>query len=176
MLWPMLYTDTSESWRLRSPRHRLAISSAGISVEMALAGLSTLAWALLSDGPLRQAMLYLATTGWVLSLALNASPFMRFDGYFIASDLLDFPNLHERSGAIARAWLRRKLLGWKEPDPEPVTPRQLGRWWCLHCSLGYTGWWFSRALPLRCISCSLRCSASFFCCGSDLVHRASLLV
>ena len=124
VLWPMLYTDTSESWRLRSPRHRLAISSAGISVEMALAGLSTLAWALLSDGPLRQAMLYLATTGWVLSLALNASPFMRFDGYFIASDLLDFPNLHERSGAIARAWLRRKLLGWKEPDPEPVTPRQ----------------------------------------------------
>ena len=84
VLWPMLYTDTSESWRLRSPRHRLAISSAGISVEMALAGLSTLAWALLSDGPLRQAMLYLATTGWVLSLALNASPFMRFDGYFIA--------------------------------------------------------------------------------------------
>ena len=124
VLWPMLYTDTSESWRLRSPRQRLAISSAGIAVEMALAGLSTLAWALLSDGPLRQAMLYLATTGWVLSLALNASPFMRFDGYFIASDLLDFPNLHERSGAVARAWLRRTLLGWDEPDPEPVTPRQ----------------------------------------------------
>ena len=124
VLWPMLYTDTSESWRLRSARQRLAISSAGISVEMALAGLSTLAWALLSDGPLRQAMLYLATTGWVLSLALNASPFMRFDGYFIASDLLDFPNLHERAGGIARAWLRRTLLGWNEPDPEPVTPRQ----------------------------------------------------
>ena len=124
VLWPMLYTDTSESWRLRSPRQRLAISSAGVAVEMALAGLATLAWALLSDGPLRQAMLYLATTGWVLSLALNASPFMRFDGYFIASDLLDFPNLHERSGAVARAWLRRTLLGLNEPDPEPVTPRQ----------------------------------------------------
>lgn len=124
VLWPMLYTDTSESWRLRSPRQRLAISSAGVAVEMALAGLSTLAWALLSDGPLRQAMLYLATTGWVLSLALNASPFMRFDGYFIVSDLLDFPNLHERSGAVARAWLRRTLLGLNEPDPEPVTPRQ----------------------------------------------------
>jgi len=124
VLWPMLYTDTSESWKLRTPRQRLAISSAGIAVEMALAGLATLAWALLDDGPLRQAMLYLATTGWVLSLALNASPFMRFDGYFIASDLLDYPNLHERSGAIARAWLRRTLLGWDEPDPEPVTARQ----------------------------------------------------
>lgn len=120
VLWPMLYTDTSESWKLRSHRQRLAVSAAGITVEMALAGLSTLAWALLDDGLLRQAMLYLATTGWVLSLALNASPFMRFDGYFILSDLLDFPNLHERAGALAKTWLRRILLGWADPDPEPL--------------------------------------------------------
>ncbi len=123
VLWPMLYTDTSEAWKLRSHRQRLAVSAAGILVEFALAGLSTLAWALLEDGSLRQAMLYLATTGWALSLALNASPFMRFDGYFILSDLLDFPNLHERGGAQARAWLRRTLLGWDEPDPEPLTAR-----------------------------------------------------
>ncbi|TKB26267.1 HlyD family efflux transporter periplasmic adaptor subunit [Desulfopila sp. IMCC35006] len=121
VLWPMLYTDTSESWKLRSSRQRLAISMAGLAVEIAIAGLATLAWALLDDGPMRQAALYLATTGWVLSLALNASPFMRFDGYFILSDLLDFPNLHERAGALCRAWLRRTLLGWDEPDPEEVT-------------------------------------------------------
>ncbi len=118
VMWPMLYTDTGESWRLRSHRQRLAISIAGVSVEMALAGLATLAWALLDDGALRQAALYLATTGWVLSLALNASPFMRFDGYFILSDVLDFPNLHERAGAQARVWLRRNLLGLDDPWPE----------------------------------------------------------
>ena len=123
VLWPMLYTDTSESWKLSTPRRRLAVSTAGITVEMALAGLSTLAWALLDDGQLRQAALYLATTGWILSLTLNASPFMRFDGYFILSDLLDFPNLHERSGAVARAWLRRTLLGWTETAPEHLSPR-----------------------------------------------------
>ena len=122
VLWPMLYTDTGESWRLSSHRRRLAISIAGISTELALAGLATLAWALLDDGMLRQAMLYLATTGWVLSLALNLSPFMRFDGYFILSDVLNFPNLHERAGAMARAFMRRTLLGLHEPDPEPFTP------------------------------------------------------
>jgi putative peptide zinc metalloprotease protein len=126
VLWPMLYTDTSESWKLRSARQRLAISAAGVLTEIALAGLATLAWALLDDGPLRQAMLYLATTGWLLSLALNASPFMRFDGYFILSDTLDFPNLHERAGAVARTWLRRTLLGWSLPDPEPL-PRATQR-------------------------------------------------
>lgn len=120
VMWPMLYTDTGESWRLRSHRQRLAISLAGVSVEIILAGLATLAWALLDEGALRQAALYLATTGWVVSLALNISPFMRFDGYFILSDLLDFPNLHERSGALARIWLRRSLLGLPDAWPETL--------------------------------------------------------
>lgn len=123
VMWPMLYTDTSETWRLRSPAQRLAISASGILVEIGLAGLATLLWALLDDGPARQAALYLATTGWTLSLALNASPFTRFDGYFILSDLFDFPNLHERSGALARTWLRRALPGLDEPWPEDFSPR-----------------------------------------------------
>lgn len=119
VMWPMLYTDTSESWRLASSRKRLLIAAAGICTELAIAGLATLAWALLPPGILRQACFYLATTSWVLSLLLNASPFMRFDGYFILSDLLDMPNLHERAGALARTALRRGLLGWREPWPEP---------------------------------------------------------
>ncbi|MCO7515155.1 HlyD family efflux transporter periplasmic adaptor subunit [Pseudomonas guariconensis] len=119
VMWPMLYTDTGESWKLRSPRQRLAISSAGILTELGLAGLATLGWALCDPGPLRNALLYLATTSWALSLALNASPFMRFDGYFILSDLLDFPNLHERATAVAKVTLRRTLLGLDEPWPEP---------------------------------------------------------
>lgn len=122
VLWPMLYTDTGESWKLKDSRQRLLISSAGVAVELALAGLATLAWALTDDGPLRLMMLYLATTGWVMTLALNASPFMRFDGYFILSDLIDFPNLHERAGAFARTALRRLLLDWAEPWPEPASP------------------------------------------------------
>ncbi|GAA6132647.1 HlyD family efflux transporter periplasmic adaptor subunit [Halopseudomonas sabulinigri] len=124
VLWPMLYTDTGESWKLRSARQRLAIAAAGITTELALAGLATLGWALCEPGTLRNALLYLATTSWILSLALNASPFMRFDGYFILSDLLDFPNLHERSSAQARTFLRRRLLGLQEDWPETFPLRQ----------------------------------------------------
>lgn len=118
VLWPMLYTDTGESWKLKSRYRRLAVSSAGIVTELGLAGLATLGWALSEPGALKTACLYLATTSWFLTLALNVSPFMRFDGYFILSDLLDFPNLHERSSALARTWLRRSLLGIDEPWPE----------------------------------------------------------
>ena len=127
VMWPMLYTDTGESWKLRSSRQRMSIAAAGIFTELALAGLATLGWALCEPGMLRNALLYLATTSWILSLALNLSPFMRFDGYFILSDMLDFPNLHERSSALARVAIRRTLLGLDEPWPEifPTSRRRL---------------------------------------------------
>ena len=126
VLFPMLYTDTSESWKLTSARQRLAIASAGIVAELALAGIATLLWNLAPDGAFRTAMFFLASTSWVLTLAVNASPFMRFDGYFILCDLLNFPNLHQRAGEFARTWLRRTLLGVRQHWPEalPVSQRR----------------------------------------------------
>jgi putative peptide zinc metalloprotease protein len=122
VLWPMLYTDTAESWKLAQRRQRFAIAAAGIAAELALAGFATLAWSLVADGPVRSALFFLATTSWVMTLAINCSPFMRFDGYFLLSDVLDLPNLHQRSFDLARAALRRAVLGWDDPDPEPFAP------------------------------------------------------
>jgi putative peptide zinc metalloprotease protein len=122
VLWPMLYTDTGESWRLRNHRQRLHIAAAGMSVEMILAGFSLLGWALSPPGALRSACFYLATTSVVMTLALNLSPFMRFDGYYVLSDAMDMPNLHERAGAIAKTWIRRTFLGWLDPWPEHFAP------------------------------------------------------
>ena len=127
VLWPMAYTDTNEAWRLTDPRHRLQVASAGIVTEMVIAAWATLAWGLLPDGPVRSAAFVLATTSWVATLAINASPFMRFDGYFILSDTLDQPNLHERSFALARWKLREWLFDLREDVPEMVPPRQQ-RW------------------------------------------------
>lgn len=124
VMWPMLYTDTGEAWRLRRARERLAVASAGIATELIIAALSTLGWALADPGIVRSALLYLATTSWVLTLALNASPFTRFDGYYILCDLLDFPNLHERSSAMGRVALRRTVLGLDEAWPERMAPRR----------------------------------------------------
>lgn len=121
VLWPMLYTDTGESWRLSQRGQRLAIASAGILSELALAGVALLAWNLAPEGDLKQALFFLASTAWLVSLTLNISPFMRFDGYFILSDALDMPNLHERSFAVARSALRNTLLGWQEAEPEPLS-------------------------------------------------------
>lgn len=120
VLWPYLYTDTGETWKLADRRKQLIIAGAGMGAELALAVFSTLLWALAPEGAAKSVLLVLASTTWVVTLAINLSPFMRFDGYFVLSDLLGFPNLHERSFACARWWLRRTFFGLDAPLPEPA--------------------------------------------------------
>lgn len=126
VLWPVLYTDTSDAWKLPSRRRRLAIGAAGMAVELALAAWATLAWSFLPDGPWRSAAFLLATTTWVVTLLVNLNPCMRFDGYFLLSDLLEVPNLQERAFRLARWWLRERLFGFGEVRPERL-PRSLER-------------------------------------------------
>lgn len=122
VMWPVAYTDTNETWRLTRHLQRLQVAAAGIATELIIAAWATLAWALLPDGALRSTAFVLATTSWVATLAINASPFMRFDGYFILSDWLDMPNLHERSFALARWKLREWLFALNEEVPEHLPP------------------------------------------------------
>ncbi len=122
VLWPMLYTDTTDSWKLASRRARLQIGAAGMAAELMLALLATWLWFMLPDGPLRAAVFFLATGTWVITLIINISPFMRFDGYFLLSDLLNIPNLHQRAFALGRWWLREKLFALQHPSPEFFTP------------------------------------------------------
>jgi putative peptide zinc metalloprotease protein len=118
VLWPVAYTDTNDAWKLADRRQRLAIAAAGILTELAIAVWATLAWALLPEGGPRSIAFLLATTTWVSTLAINASPFMRFDGYFLLSDWLGMPNLHARAFALARWQLRERLFGLGETPPE----------------------------------------------------------
>ncbi|CUW41631.1 Peptidase, M50 family protein [Magnetospirillum sp. XM-1] len=118
VMWPVLYTDVNETWTLASRRQRLLVGSAGILAELAVAAWATLLWAFLPDGGMRQAVFVLAAFTWVSSLAINLSPFMRFDGYFLAMDALELPNLHPRAFTMAKWWLREVLFDLGEPAPE----------------------------------------------------------
>lgn len=123
VMYPLLYTDVSDAWRLPDRRQRLAIGVAGMAAELALAAYATLAWSFLPEGPVKAAAFLLASTSWIMTVLVNTSPFMRFDGYFLLSDLLDMPNLHDRAFALGRWWLRERLFHLGEPVPEDL-PRQ----------------------------------------------------
>jgi len=126
VMMPVLYTDTTDAWRLTSRRARLRIAIAGVRMELYIAMLATFLWNLLPDGPWRSVAFFLATTSWIASLLVNTSPFMRFDGYYVLSDLLGVENLQQRAFALGRWQLRRLLFGLDDPVPEPL-PRHRAR-------------------------------------------------
>lgn len=119
---PMLYCDVTDAWKLTRRRERIAIDAAGMAAEFILAGFATFLWAFLPDGGLRSAAFLVATTSWVASVAINLSPFMRFDGYYLLSDMLGVGNLQSRAFALGRWRLREMLFGLGAKPPDRLSP------------------------------------------------------
>ena len=121
VLFPVLYTDTSDAWRLPRARDRLAVDLAGVRVELAVAVLATLTWIVLPDGGWRLGAFSLAAVSWIMSLFVNLNPFMRFDGYHVLADALDLPNMQERAFALARWRLSEALFAPGDHPPERLS-------------------------------------------------------
>ena len=124
VLAPMLYTDVSDAWKLRNRRQRMQIDSAGVRVELAIAAIALFVWPFLPEGPLKGAAFMLSAISLVTSLAINLNPFMRFDGYYLLSEILRVENLQQRAFAVGRWKLREWLFGLGHPCPEEA-PRRI---------------------------------------------------
>jgi putative peptide zinc metalloprotease protein len=114
---PMLYTDLTDAWRLTSRWQRVMIGAAGILTELMVACWALLLWNFVPDGVFRSVLFFWATAAWILTVIVNSSPFLRFDGYYILSDAIDQPNLHSTAFALSRWHLRRVVLGLQEASP-----------------------------------------------------------
>ena len=126
VFFPFLYTDTTDAWRLRNHKERLLINFAGILTELHLALIATFIWGILPEGGLKSAAFFIATTSWISSIAINVSPFMRFDGYYVFSDWLKAENLQPRAFALAKWKTRETLFGFNHKPPEEINPSR--RW------------------------------------------------
>jgi putative peptide zinc metalloprotease protein len=122
MMAPMLYTDVTDAWRLTNRRQRFFVDFAGVGVELALACLATFLWVFLPDGMMRQTAFLIATSSWVMSVGVNLNPFMRFDGYYIFSDLLGVENLQSRAFDLGVWKMRVLFFRINQLPPELLTP------------------------------------------------------
>jgi len=110
---PCLYCDVSDSWLFESKWRRIAVAAAGIAVELTLAALATFAWALSEPGLFHAFCINVMLICSVNTLLFNGNPLLRYDGYFVLSDLIEVPNL----AAEGRAAVSRFILGRDESDP-----------------------------------------------------------
>ena len=114
---PCLYVNVSDAWMLPSKWQRMAISAAGLIVELGLAAVCTFAWWFSEPGVLNAICLKVMFVCSVSTLLFNGNPLLRYDGYYLLSDLWEVPNLHQRADAALRQRLGRWILGTDVTGP-----------------------------------------------------------
>jgi putative peptide zinc metalloprotease protein len=113
LCWPIPYVDVTSCWSFPSRWRRIAVSSAGMYVELFIAGLATIGWSLTSDVVLKFHLVNIMLAGSLTTLLFNANFLMRFDGYYILSDLLEIPNLAQQGQQYLQYLGKRYLLGMR---------------------------------------------------------------
>ncbi|MGI0118930.1 site-2 protease family protein [Zooshikella sp. RANM57] len=116
VFWPRFFTDTTTAWSLASRQHRLAISCAGVMVELIIAGLALFIWSFLPTGPFQTCLTFIITTSVVMTLLVNLNPCLKFDGYYFLADVINIDNLQSKSFALARWQLRHLIFGAQYPE------------------------------------------------------------
>lgn len=107
---PCLYCNTSDSWKLTNRWRRAAIAAAGIYVELMVATAAGILWLMTRpDSWLNWAAAYTMAIGSVSTILVNANPLLRYDGYYILSDLWRVPNLSEQGREALRSILKYLL-------------------------------------------------------------------
>ena len=123
VLTPCLYCNVSDSWLLPNKWQRAAIGAGGMYVELVLASACTWIWWFSEPGLLNHVCLNVMFVCSVSTLVFNANPLLRYDGYYILSDITEIPNLRQKSTAVLSRKMGEWLLGLEQPD-DPFLPER----------------------------------------------------
>ncbi|MBI3449083.1 MAG: efflux RND transporter periplasmic adaptor subunit [Acidobacteria bacterium] len=140
--FPGAYTDTTASYLLPSRFQRVMVSLSGGYTGLILAALGFFAWWGAVPGSVTSELsLIVMIVGGPMTLFFNWNPLVPFDGYYMAVDILEAPNLLPRSFAYLGDLLREKVFRIAPVHPRPAV--RLRRVYFIFGSLAwlYQGAW-----------------------------------
>lgn len=114
---PVPYVDASSSLAFREKWRRVLVGAAGMVVELFVASLALFLWLFLSPGFLRSICFNVIFVASVTTILFNGNPLLRYDGYYILSDLLGILNLAQRGTNYLGYLFKRYAFGLKEEPP-----------------------------------------------------------
>ncbi len=123
VLTPCLYCNVSDSWMLPNKWHRAAIGVAGVFVECTLAAICTFLWWFSREGLLHYICLNIMFISSISTVIFNINPLLRYDGYYILSDIMEIPNLRQKATKIMTRKSSEWFLGMEQQD-DPFLPQR----------------------------------------------------
>lgn len=117
VLFPAPYVDASACWAFPSKWQRIAVGAGGMIFELAIAAGAAFVWRFANGSLATQLAYNVMLMAGVTTILFNANPLMRFDGYYILSDLLEVPNLMQRSMKMLGYLFQKHVYRIKEARP-----------------------------------------------------------
>jgi putative peptide zinc metalloprotease protein len=128
---PVPFVDASSASAFRSKYRRAVVGAAGMLAEVFIASLAMYVWLLVEPGVVRAIAFNVMLIAGVSTVIVNANPLLRYDGYFILSDLIEIPNLAQRGQKYLVYLSDRYLFGAKELD-SPIDSRSEKTWFVVY--------------------------------------------
>jgi putative peptide zinc metalloprotease protein len=134
-LLPVPYVDASGSAAFRSKWRRAGVAAAGMIVETFVAALAAFVWLNAEPGLIRAIAFNVMLVAGVSTVVFNANPLLRLDGYYIFSDLIEVPNLAQRSTRFWGWLCDRRLFGADVERPEATVAERF--WFLAYAPLAF---------------------------------------
>ncbi len=125
VLIPAPYVDASAAWSFTDKWKRIAVGAGGMIFELAVAAGAAFVWLSSVEGSLAHQLAYnVIFTASVSTVLFNANPLMKFDGYYILSDLIEVPNLMQRSNQMMQFVCQKAIYRVKDPTSPTTDARE----------------------------------------------------
>jgi RND family efflux transporter MFP subunit len=112
---PCFFCNVSDAWLFRERSKRLMVTFAGAYCDLVMWAAAVIAWRVLQPATLSNHLAWIVLTVCGGRVFFNMNPLLKLDGYYLLSDGLGLPNLHQRG--IDR-WLGRvRSFLWGAPRP-----------------------------------------------------------
>lgn len=133
---PAPYVDASSAAAFPSKFRRAIVAAAGMLVELLLAAVALYVWLLVEPGLTRAIAFNVMVVAGVSTLVVNGNPLLRYDGYYILTDLIEMPNLAQRGQKYLTYLWDRHVFGVHDLDA-PVESESERRWLIAYTPLAW---------------------------------------
>ena len=130
VLMPVPYVDATAASSFHETHRRVVVGAAGMLVELFIAALALFLWIEAEPGVVRSVLYNVMLIAGISTVLFNANPLLRFDGYYMLSDMLQIPNLRQRSNQYVGHVVETRMFGAKRPEIEAT--RSERRWFVFY--------------------------------------------
>jgi len=133
---PIPYVDATASAAFADKRHRMVVAAMGMVVETAVAAVALLVWLNIETGLVSALAYNVMLIAGLSTVIFNGNPLMRYDGYYILVDLVEIPNLAQRSPRYLGYLVQRYVLG-ADTAESPVTAQGEQVWFLFYGPIAF---------------------------------------